>query len=135
MTRTVLHPRPEDDPQRLAELRAQGLDADMNPLTSSPEERHAAADPGIPAAALEKSMSDPVLQPKTPVLQDKRLALAIATVISLLLASFLKVEIPAETIAGVVAVVLGFIATSATKEASVAKAVASQSQPAQPEQK
>lgn len=59
---------------------------------------------------------------KTPVLADKRLWLSVATIVSLLVARFLKVTLDPELLATLAVLVLGYITNSAVKEAAVAKA-------------
>lgn len=67
-------------------------------------------------------METPVI--KTPVLQDKRLWLSIATILAVLASSFLGWQIAPESLAAVIMTVVGYVTSSAAKEAAVAKAVA-----------
>lgn len=77
---------------------------------------------------------------KTPVLQDKRLWTAIGTVLSLLLAKYLKLELDPTLLATIGGVVATYLASSAHKEAktnqanAAAIAVASQSPQTPPSQ-
>lgn len=120
------------DPVKVAAIRASlGLDTDNLPLNLTPQEREAALTPQEPQMPDVPVPAPVLLNPKTPVLADKRLAVAIATVIALLLAAFLKIEVPVETIAAVVAVVLGYVTNSALKEAAVSKAIAANQAPQQ----
>jgi hypothetical protein len=75
----------------------------------------------------EMSMTTPIVAPtaKTPILQDKRLWLSVGTILSLLISSVLKIEINPEIIAAIITTVVVYITGSATKEASVAKALVS----------
>ncbi len=59
---------------------------------------------------------------KTPISQDKRLFVAVGTVIALLLARFANVQLDPELLATIALVVVGYIVPSAVKEAQVAKA-------------
>lgn len=59
---------------------------------------------------------------KTPVLADKRLWLSVATILSLLLSRFLKIELDPEMLATLAVLVLGYVTNSAVKEAAVSKA-------------
>ena len=63
------------------------------------------------------------MEAKTPALHDKRLWLAVGTIVSLLLAAFLKIQVEAEMLATIALTVVGYITNSAMKEAAVAKAV------------
>lgn len=68
-------------------------------------------------------MDDVVVQPRTAPWADKRLYLAVGTVLALLISNFTGHEVDPTTMAGIITVVVGFIGASATKEAAVAKAV------------
>jgi|GEM_PF-3344741 len=60
---------------------------------------------------------------KTPVFQDKRFWLAVSTVAALLVSNFLGKDLEPELLATIAMTVVGFITASATKEASVSKAL------------
>lgn len=64
------------------------------------------------------------VEAKTPILQDKRLFMAIGTILSLIIASVFKVELSPELLASVVTVAVGYITNSALKEKAVAIAIA-----------
>lgn len=63
------------------------------------------------------------IQPKTAVLQDKRLWVSILTVIALLLSTFFGVELNTELLATIATIIVSFVTNSAIKEARVASAM------------
>ncbi len=61
------------------------------------------------------------IDPKTPISQDKRLFLAVGTVIALLVSRYLGITLDPALLATIAATVIGYITNSAIKEASIAK--------------
>jgi hypothetical protein len=57
---------------------------------------------------------------KTPLLSDKRMWVSVATVLSILVAKFLGVELDPESLAAVAVIVVGWVTNSANREAKVA---------------
>lgn len=63
------------------------------------------------------------MEAKTPVLQDKHLWLSVGSVLSLLAAKYLKIEIGPDLIAGIVTIVVGYITNSKLKEGKISAAL------------
>jgi hypothetical protein len=116
---------PLTEAERIARLAEMGLDAEMMPpaYPGAVGEREAARHPGQQTPPKEQPMATEVTV-KTPVLADKRLWLAVATVASLLVAKVFGITLDPELLATIAVTVVGYITNSAVKEARVASAVA-----------
>ena len=62
------------------------------------------------------------MEPKTPVLKDKRLWFSVATIISLVASQFAGINLDPELLVSIALIVVGYITNSAVKEAVVSKA-------------
>ena len=62
------------------------------------------------------------MEPKTPVLQDKRLFVTVGAVISVLVSRYLGIDLQPEDLATIALLVVGWVTNSAVREAKVAGA-------------